>query len=108
MLIQPVRLVLRHRLQFATGGKNASMIWRNEELLWVSFVCGVDVWVAWVLRWGRRPVNGFLRLAFWLPLVPGRQGRFSCRYLCETEGVLAVEQARHPRVCLIGDGLWAR
>ena len=49
--IQPVRLFLHHRLQFGTGGNNDCMIWRNEELLWVSFVCGVDVWVAWVLRW---------------------------------------------------------
>ena len=57
---------------------------------------------------GRRPVNGWLRLAFWLSLVPGRQERISGRYLCELEGVLAFEQACHPRVCLIGDGLWAR
>ena len=49
-----------------------------------------------------------LQLAFSLPLVPGRQGRRLGRYLCEMEGVLAFELACPPRVCLMGDGLWAR
>ena len=53
-------------------------------------------------------VLSVLQLAFSLPLVPGRQGRRLGRYLCELEGVLAFELACCPRVCLIGDGLWAR
>ena len=49
-----------------------------------------------------------LQLAFSLPLVPGGQGRFSGRWLCEVEGVLAFELACHLRLFLIGDGLWER
>ena len=49
-----------------------------------------------------------LRLAFSLPLVPVRHVRRSGRYLCEMEDVLAFALACCPRVCLIGDGLWAR
>ena len=49
-----------------------------------------------------------LQLAFWLAVVPGRQGRCLGRYLCEMEGVLAFELACHPHVCRIGNGLWAR
>ena len=105
MLFQPVRLVLHHSLQLGTGGNNDGMLWRSEELLWVSFVCGVNVSVAWVLRWGG--VSGF-RLAFSVPLVPVRQGSRLGRWLCEMEGLLAFELACDLRLFLIGDGLWER
>ena len=49
-----------------------------------------------------------LRLAFSLPLVPGRHVRRSGRYRNEMEGVLAFEQSCQPYVCLIGDGIWVR
>ena len=49
-----------------------------------------------------------LQLAFSLSLVRGRHGCHPGRYRCEPEGVWAFKLACHPRVCLIGDGLWAR
>ena len=47
-----------------------------------------------------------LGLVFWLSFVPGRQELRSGRYRYETEAVLAFEQACHPRVRLIDNGLW--
>ena len=54
VLIQPVRLVLQQHLwKCGTEVNNdcvECMIWRDDELFSVPFVCGVDVLVACLLR----------------------------------------------------------